>query len=66
VISPRVRKGLYYSVPHAGAQVGWGRSQAYAAAATGAIPVKREGKLLLVPRKIWDRRVRQMLRGATA
>jgi len=66
-LSRKLRGRFYYRVPVAGAQVGWSRSESYRAAERGDLPVERvEGsRLLLVPRKIWDRRVRRLLRGAS-
>jgi hypothetical protein len=62
-ISRKVRQRFYYSVQEAGALVGLRRSQAYRAAELGLLPVERAGKLLLVPRQAWDRKVKRLLRG---
>jgi hypothetical protein len=61
-ISRRVRRARYYLVPEAGAKVELGRSQSYEAAKAGAIPTEQHGKFLLVPKGVWDRRVRQLLK----
>ncbi len=61
VMSPAVRKRRYYSVPFAGSLVGLKRSQSYAAAAAGEIPTEEHGRLLLVPRVKWDRKVQRLL-----
>jgi hypothetical protein len=63
LISRKVRRRFYYSVPEAGGKVGLRRSQSYLAAAAGQIPTERDGKFLLVPRKPWDREVKRLLRG---
>jgi hypothetical protein len=62
-ISRMVRARFYYKVEQAGALIGLGRSQSYRAAQLGHIPTERDGKLLLVPRRIWDRKVKRLLRG---
>src|SRR5262245_30244790 len=62
-ISRKVRSRFYYTVPVAGAKVGLGRSQSYREAGLGNIPIERKGKLLLVPRREWDRQVKGLLRG---
>jgi hypothetical protein len=66
-LSRKLREQFYYRVPVAGAQVGWSRSESYRAAERGDLPVEQlEGSRLLgVPRKKWDRQVRQLLRGAS-
>jgi hypothetical protein len=61
-ISREVRRRFYYTVPDAGRKVGLKRSQSYLAAEQGQIPTLRDGKFLLVPRKIWDREVKRLLR----
>jgi hypothetical protein len=53
-LSRKLRKRYYYSVPRAGAQVGYSRAESYRAAERGDIPTEKEGRLLLVPRKRWD------------
>jgi hypothetical protein len=62
-LSRKLRRRLYYSVPAAGAKVGWSRSESYRQAATGGLPIEADGGLLLVRKKPWDRRVRKALRG---
>jgi hypothetical protein len=65
-LSRELRRRLYYSVPTAGAKVGWSRSESYRRAAAGDLPVEIDGGLLLVPKKPWDKRVRKQLRGLRA
>jgi hypothetical protein len=60
-ISRKVRRRRYYSVPDAGRKIGMGRSQAYRAAEAGLIPTARSGKFMLVPRVVWDRRVKKLM-----
>ena len=63
-LSRKLRERFYYSIPVAGAQVGWSRSESYRAAGRGDIPVeKTEARFLLVPRRAWDRKVEQLLLG---
>jgi hypothetical protein len=62
-ISRKVRRRFYYTVPDAGEKINLGRSQSYVAAEISQIPVERHGKFLLVPRKLWDRQVKRLLRG---
>ena len=59
-MSRKVRQRFYYSVPKAGRQVGLGRSQSYRAAEAGVIPVERDGKIMLVPKQRWDRKVKRL------
>jgi len=66
LISRKVRRRYYYSVPDAGAKVGLGRSESYEAVKAGRIPFERAGRLLLVPRAVWDRRVKRLLQGDDA
>jgi hypothetical protein len=66
LLSRKLRGRFYYSIPEAGAQLGWSRSESYRAAQRRDIPVQKMGKLLLVPRREWDaavRHVRRKLRG---
>jgi hypothetical protein len=65
-LSRELRRKLYYSVPAAGARVGWSRSESYRQAAAGNLPVENDGGLLLVKKRVWDRRVRKQLRGLRA
>ena len=60
-MSRKLRRLSYYTVPEAGAQVHLKRSQSYRAAEAGVIPVERDGKFLLVPRRRWDRKVKRLL-----
>lgn len=61
-LSRKLRARLGYKVEFAGAQWGWSRSESYRAVARGDIPVERHGKLLLVPKRVWDAKVRRMRR----
>ncbi len=61
LITPLLRARDYYKVEVAGSLVNWKRSESYRRAESGDIPTERHGKLLLVPRAKWDRRVRQHL-----
>jgi hypothetical protein len=61
-LSRKARDRFYYKIPDAGAQIGLGRTMSYAAVGEGLIPVERVGaKLLLVPRRPWDKRVKRLL-----
>jgi hypothetical protein len=60
-ISAILRKRYYYLVPKAGAKIGLKRSKAYQAVKDGLIPAERHGKLLLVPKAKWDRKVKRLL-----
>ena len=60
-LSGKMRRRFYYKVPAAGAQVGLSRTQSYRAVELGLIPIERDGKLFLVPRKTWDRRRKRLL-----
>ncbi|MDN3274741.1 hypothetical protein QWJ07_10830 [Frankia sp. RB7] len=62
-LSPKLRARFYYSIPVAGAQVGWGRSEAYRAARRGDIPTEDVGRFKLVPRKRWNSERKHFLRG---
>ena len=61
-LSRKLRLRFHYSIPVAGAQVGWGRSEAYRAARRADIPTEKNGRFVLVPRKQWDRKVKRYLR----
>lgn len=61
MISPEMRKRFFYPVPVAGAQIGLSRSGSYRAKEAGLIPTERGGKYELVPRELWDRRVKELL-----
>jgi hypothetical protein len=61
----KVRERFFYSIADAGKLVGLKRTQSYRAARLGQIPTEREGKLLLVPRQLWNRKVKRLL-GAKA
>jgi hypothetical protein len=63
-ISPKVRSKFYYKVPEAGGHLGLKRTPSYDAVEAGLIPVERHGpKLLLVPKRPWDRKVKRILSG---
>ena len=62
-LSRKLRARFYYSIPVAGAQVGWSRSEAYRAARRGDIPTEKIGRFVLVPRRKWDSEVKCVLRG---
>lgn len=62
-LSRKLRKRHYYTVPEAGAQIDFCRAESYRAAGRGDIPTEKDGRLLLVPRKRWDRIRKQLLRG---
>jgi hypothetical protein len=62
-LSRKLRARFYYSIPVAGSQVGWSRSEAYRAARRGDIPTEKIGRFVLVPRKQWDHEVKRFLRG---
>jgi hypothetical protein len=57
-----LRRKLFYLVPQAGAMKGYGRSESYRRARSGEIPTERHGRLLVVPKKPWDREVKQVKR----
>ena len=60
-LSRTLRQRHYYRVPGAGAKIGLKRTQSYEAAWAGEIPTERMGKFLLVPRRLWDRKVKRLL-----
>jgi hypothetical protein len=62
-LSRKLRERFYYSIPVAGAHVGWSRSESYRAANRGDIPNERDGKFRLVPRRMWDAKVRRLRQG---
>ena len=62
MMSPALRARDYYKVEVAGAQVGWSRSESYRRREDGDIPAERYGKLWLVPRRKWDRKIRSHLK----
>ncbi len=62
-LSRKLRDRFYYRIEVAGGQVGWGRSESFRAADRGDIPTEWVGKFRLVPKKLWDRQRRQVLRG---
>jgi hypothetical protein len=65
-LSRKLRERFYYSIPVAGAQAGYSRSESYRAANRGDIPTERDGKFRLVPRRVWDAKVRRLRRGPRA
>lgn len=66
IISRMLRRLHYYEVPEAGLQIDLKRSKSYEAAKAGLIPTVRIGKYLLVPRKVWDAKVKRWRRGPRA
>jgi hypothetical protein len=54
-----LRRRFYYLVEDAGAQLGWSRAEAYRRAVAGDIPIERDGRFLLVPKRKWDPIVRR-------
>jgi hypothetical protein len=65
-LSRKLRERFYYSIPVAGAQAGYSRSESYRAANRGDIPTERDGKFRLVPRTRWDADVKRLLWGSRA
>ena len=63
VASRILRLRYFYSIENAGLKLGLSRTQAYVAAREGIIPTERYGKLLLVRRALWDRKLKQLRRG---
>jgi hypothetical protein len=68
-LSRAMRRLAYYTVEEAGsmAPICWSRSESYRGVERGDIPVEKDGKFLLVPRRKWDaklKRMRQRLRAA--
>jgi hypothetical protein len=68
-LSPKMRARMFYTVEKAGAMepLGWSRTESYRGVARGDIPTERDGRFLLVPRGLWDaklRRLRQKMREA--
>jgi hypothetical protein len=55
--TPRSRGPHGFSVPEAGAMVGLSVNSSYEAAKRGEIPTIPFGNLLIVPRKIWLRKI---------
>jgi hypothetical protein len=62
-LSRKMRERHFYKVPKAGGQVGYSRPGSYRAVKQGIIPVEKDGRLFLVPRKKWDRLREQILSG---
>jgi hypothetical protein len=63
VVSRVLRQRYFYTIENAGLKLGLSRTQAYVAARAGVIPTERYGKLLLVRRAVWDRKVKRLMRG---
>jgi hypothetical protein len=63
-LSRSLRRRYFYSIENAGLRAGLTRTQSYEAARTGIIPTERYGRRLLVRRRIWDQKVRRLLRGS--
>jgi hypothetical protein len=66
-LSRGMRRVAYYTVEEAGSMepVCWSRTESYRGVERGDIPVEKDGKFLLVPRRVWDARLkllRQRLR----
>jgi hypothetical protein len=64
VLSRTLRRRSFYSIEKAGLKAGLTRTRSYEAARTGIIPTERYGRRLLVRRRVWDRRIRELLRGS--
>jgi excisionase family DNA binding protein len=60
-VSRKVRERHFYTIEQAGKLVGLSRSGAYRAVERGQIPTEASGKFLLVPRLLWDRKVKKLL-----
>jgi len=54
----------HYRVPAAGRKVRLSRSGSYRAAESGLIPTVEDDGYLWVPKKLWDQRVKKLLRGS--
>jgi hypothetical protein len=65
-LNRKLRARFFLSVPVAGAQAGYSRSDSYRRASDGTIPTVRDGKLLLVPKKKWSRKLTWLLREIAA
>jgi hypothetical protein len=68
-LSQRMRRRAYYTVERAGAMepLCWSRTESYRGVDRGDIPVERDGRFLLVPRRLWDaeiKKLRQRMRDA--
>jgi hypothetical protein len=63
-LGPKMRRRAYYTVEKAGAMepLGWSRTESYRGVARGDIPVEKDGRFLLVPRGIWDAKIKQLRR----
>jgi hypothetical protein len=58
-----MRNRYYYTIPQAGRQAGWGRSESYRRADSGDIPTERISPgIRVVPRKRWDAKLSRLLR----
>lgn len=56
-----LKRRQYYSIAEAGEKIDLNRAQSYKAARLGEIPVEQQGRLMLVPRRAWDAKVRRLL-----
>jgi hypothetical protein len=63
VISRKVRRLFFYTIPEAGRMVRLKRSQSYRAVELGQMPAERHGKFLLVPKEPWDREAKRLMQG---
>ena len=61
MLSKTLKNRFFYKVPVAGRKLGMTRTEAYEAARAGRIPTERDGRLLLVPKGPWDRKVKKLL-----
>jgi hypothetical protein len=59
----QLRAKVYYAVPEAGRRVGWSKSESYRQVELGTLPIVRHGKLMLVPKRKWDRMVKLAKQG---
>jgi hypothetical protein len=66
VVSRILRRLFFYTVEEAGGRIGLTRTPSYDAVRQGIIPAERHGKFLLVRRKVWDAKVKHLMRGAPA
>jgi hypothetical protein len=64
--APKTRGKFGFSVPAAGAMVGLGRNASYEAAKNGEIPTIPFGRLLVVPRIPWLRKLGVVVAQKTA
>lgn len=65
-MADRKAETLVISVEEAGAMAGLGRSASYEAARRGEIPVIKLGRLLKVPKALWQRMLNEGVTGRAA